>query len=90
MSGKTHTLVLSDDELQDIVDGLRWTHVALFNWTPLPSPLNALWDVLEDKAQPLTSMLVPTSPDAACDDQVWLEIPSPCECGHSCGVGEDA
>tara|TARA_Y100000310_G_C20308227_1_gene634979 strand:+ start:42 stop:215 length:174 start_codon:yes stop_codon:yes gene_type:complete len=50
MSGKTHTLVLSDDELQHIVDGLRWTHVALFNWTPLPSPLNALWDVLEDMA----------------------------------------
>jgi hypothetical protein len=50
MSSKTHTLVLSDDELQHIVDGLRWTHVALFNWTPLPSPLNALWDVLEDMA----------------------------------------
>ena len=83
MSGKTHTLVLSDDELQHIVDGLRWTHVALFNWTPLPSPLNALWDVLEDMAQPDVAW-------HGVDDQAWLEIPSPCECGHSCGVGEDA
>jgi len=40
------TLSLSVDEVVDLVDSLRWTAVAVQEWTPLPSGLNALWDVL--------------------------------------------